>query len=187
MEKLGRGEVATKAGSTFSLNAGYVYRGEGDCRQLYVPEEAEVMRKKLLEEYHDTPFAGHLGRDKTVAALSEKFWWPSLYSDVVKFVESCHGCQLNKGRRGKLPGKMMPLPTPKYPWQQMTLDLMGPFWPTKEGWDSILVFVDRLSKMLHAAPCRLKDGAKEIAELFHKHVFKKLIITTDADHCSSIL
>jgi hypothetical protein len=172
IEKLEKGEVAKKQGSTFELMDGYLYRVEGSRRQLYVPEAAKEMRGKLLEEYHDTPFAGHLGRDKTIAAIVEKFWWPSVYSDVEDFVKRCHKCQLMKGRHGMVAGKLMPLKTPEYAWQQMTLDLMGGFPETPEGLDSIVVFIDRFSKMVHLEACRKSDGAKAIAELFHRHVFK---------------
>jgi len=170
--KLEKGEVAKHQGSTFVFENEYWYRLNGDRRQLYVPVAATKMREKLLEEYHDTPFAGHLGRDKTVAALLEKFWWPTLYSDVEEFVKRCHDCQLMKGRHGMIAGKMMPLKTPRYAWEQMTLDLMGPFPTTAEGLDSVVVFVCRFSKMVHIEACKKTDGAKAIAELFHRHVFK---------------
>ena len=161
--KLEKGEVAKNHGSTFESMDGYLYRVEGSRRQLYVPEAAKDMRGKLLEEYHDTPFAGHLGRDKTLAAIVEKFWWPSIYNDVEDFVKRCHKCQLMKGRHGMIAGKLMPLKTPAHAWQQMTLDLMGGFPETLEGLDSIVVFVCRFSKMVHLEACKKSDGAKAIA------------------------
>ena len=43
---------------------------------------------------------------------------------------------------------------------------------TRKGHDAILVFVDRLSKMVHFAPTRTDVSAKGVAQLFFEHVFR---------------
>lgn len=47
-------------------------------RLLYVPVP---LRKHILEELHSTSYSGHLGVDKTTAAIQRRFWWPHPYGD----------------------------------------------------------------------------------------------------------
>lgn len=47
-------------------------------RLLYVPVP---LRKHILEERHSTSYSGHLGVDKTTAAIQRRFWWPHPYGD----------------------------------------------------------------------------------------------------------
>lgn len=49
---------------------------------------------------------------------------------------------------------------------------MGPFAKTASGYDAIVVFVDRFSKMVHAVPCTMEHGARDFARLFFRHVFR---------------
>ena len=42
--------------------------------------------------------------------------------------------------------------------------------PLCEGFDAILVVVDRLSKLRHYIPCHATDGSEELARLFVKYV-----------------
>jgi hypothetical protein len=43
---------------------------------------------------------------------------------------------------------------------------------TSRGNDSILVFVDKLTKMVHFVACKEKTSARELAELYVDHVFR---------------
>jgi hypothetical protein len=51
------------------------------------------------------------------------------------------------------------------------MDLITDLPLTKRGHDAIVVFVDRLSKMVHAAPCTKTVTAERLAELFEQDVF----------------
>lgn len=44
--------------------------------------------------------------------------------------------------------------------------------PPSGGFDSILTFSDRLTKMSHFVPCNESMTAEEVAELFLNHVWK---------------
>eukprot|EP00923_Selenidium_pygospionis_P012821 GHVN01021962.1.p1 GENE.GHVN01021962.1~~GHVN01021962.1.p1 ORF type:complete len:210 (+),score=34.82 GHVN01021962.1:709-1338(+) len=41
------------------------------------------LRKRVMWHFHDSSFAAHLGRDKTVEKVKTRFTWPRLYNDVV--------------------------------------------------------------------------------------------------------
>jgi hypothetical protein len=48
------------------------YRGK-----LVVPDEEELKRR-ILQQYHDHPLAGHPGIANTIFAVAREFWWPEV-------------------------------------------------------------------------------------------------------------
>jgi hypothetical protein len=96
-----------------------------------------------------------------------------LDKNVTKFVSTCVTCQKNKARCHKPYGLLQPLPVPeKPPWHTVTFDFIVKLPKTSRGNDSILVFVDKLTKMVHFVACKEKTSARELAELYVDHVFR---------------
>jgi len=54
---------------------------------LAVPNSEQV-KLIILTECHDTPYAGHAGRTKTLHNVRKNFWWPGMANDVRRFVAS---------------------------------------------------------------------------------------------------
>ncbi|MGV7953776.1 integrase zinc binding domain-containing protein, partial [Mycobacterium kansasii] len=47
------------------------------------------LREFLIWELHSGGIAGHFGRDKTIALVEDRFYWPSLKRDVAKVLGQC--------------------------------------------------------------------------------------------------
>jgi hypothetical protein len=109
---------------------------------------------------------------RTRAAVGRLFWWESLDKDVTKFVSTCVLCQRNKARCHKPYGLLQPLPVPVKPWHTVTFAFIVKLPKTSRGNDSICVFVDKLTKMVHFVACKENLSAKEFAELYVNHVFR---------------
>ncbi|KAE9270325.1 hypothetical protein PR003_g30868, partial [Phytophthora rubi] len=54
-----------------------------DTPRVVIPADDEF-RARLVHEYPDAPAGGHLGREKTFAALSRDFFWPRMYKWIRK-------------------------------------------------------------------------------------------------------
>ena len=76
-----------------------------------------------------------------------------------------------KSDHRKPTGLLQPIPIPTRRWEQITTDLVTDL-PESHGHTAIAVFVDRLSKMVHFAPCRKEVTAEEYARLFVDTVFR---------------
>jgi hypothetical protein len=151
-----------------------LYKKAGDMRDskdlLYIP--AGSLRTRLLEQAHDVPECGHLGRDKTLERLQRHFYWPGMKRAVLQFCTSCESCQLNKPSRRPPIGLLYPLDPPRFPWRSMGMDFIMSLPKTKNGHTAIATFVDRHSKMIHLWPCTDAVTAEQTMEIFLKAVWK---------------
>ncbi|CAI7899456.1 unnamed protein product, partial [Closterium sp. NIES-53] len=143
-----------------------VRKGSG---KIWVPNYAPL-RQILLEEFHDVPYAGHFGSNKTLAGIAKYYYWPRMAVDVQQFVTSYDTCQRMKSSKQKKAGLLQPLPVPEQPWQVVSLDFITGLPSTSRGHDSILVVIDKFSKMGHFIPTNATATAEATARLFFDHI-----------------
>ena len=138
---------------------------------LSIPNN-EGIKDKILAACHDSLCAGHLGKTKTYDLVARQYWWPGLRKDVNKHCMTCDSCQRIRQNNQKYGGLLQPLPIPEKQWQTVTMDLIVALPRTLDGNTSLVVFVDKLTKMIHIAPCVGVSSAPALADLFLKNVFR---------------
>ncbi|GBG88011.1 hypothetical protein CBR_g46382 [Chara braunii] len=74
--------------SEFVMVDGLLYLDKAGIKRLVVPS-SEPLRSLFLGECLDA--TGHFGYKKTSANLVQRFWWPGMFDDVKKYVETCQG------------------------------------------------------------------------------------------------
>lgn len=131
--------VAAGQRDDYIMYDGFPFKGN----QLCVLDGS--LRLKIIQELHNE---GHVGRDKTLKLVANQFYWPSIHKQIAKFLEGCRICQVSKGTTTNT-GLYMPLPIPDQSWTNVIMDFVLGLPRTQRGNGSILVVVDRFSKMAH--------------------------------------
>ena len=67
-------------------------------------------------------------------------------------------------------GLLQPLSVPGWKWEEVSMDLIVGLPPTHRNFDSIWVFVDRLTKSAHFILVRTNYRPHEYAELYLSHI-----------------
>src|SRR5580692_5741910 len=67
----------------------------------WVVPSNEQLRREILSQYHDSPTAGHPGRDNMITLVSQHYWWPRMNAWIEQYVKGCTTCQQNKIRTTK--------------------------------------------------------------------------------------
>ncbi|KAJ0946191.1 putative nucleotidyltransferase, Ribonuclease H [Helianthus annuus] len=170
--------TATGSYKTFVRQNGLLYKGSRLCVPL------SSFREAIILEYHQGALAGHFGRDKHVALVKERFYWPNLSKVVSMVLKRCRICHIAKTRHTNQ-GLYTPLPVPARPWEDVSLDFVLGLPLTQRKKDSIMVVVDRFSKMAHFIPCAKTFDASQVAKLYFSEIVRlhgvPKSITSDRD------
>ena len=133
---------------------------------LFIPK---TIQTKLITRHHDDFLAGHFGIKKTCKLLAQKYVWPSLRHNVETYVKGCDMCLASKAVRHKPYGDLQSLPVPTHWWKDLSIDFMTglPISNSEMGnsYDSILVIINRLTKMVHYKPVKSIINAPGLAEI----------------------
>jgi hypothetical protein len=149
-------------GKIFQEHNGYLFRG----LQLCIPNCS--LRQQIISELHNE---GHFGQDKTLALISSDYYWPKLTSGVAHFVERCNVCQKSKGVLTNA-SMYTPLLVPEAPWLNVSMDFVLGLPHNQRACDSILVVVDRFSKMTHFVACKKTMDAARIAHFYFREIVR---------------
>jgi RNase H-like domain found in reverse transcriptase/Integrase zinc binding domain/Chromo (CHRromatin Organisation MOdifier) domain len=149
---------------------------------IYLP--SEELQVEAFLQCHSSPAAGHFGVSKTVELLSREYWFPKMRSKVRKFIGHCDTCRRAKPVRHSPFGLLQPLPVPSERWTDISMDFITDL-PLSQGYDCLLVFKDRLTKMAHLVPTLKSASAEDVAQLYLSHIFRlhglPLSIVSDRD------
>ena len=144
---------------------GVLYRKpkDGSKKQtprLVIPWE---FRTDILEQMHNSIFAGHPGMSKMKATILCKFFWPHITKEIENWVRCCERCTLHKrgARRRKFP---LIQEIAGAPFHRVAFDIIGPLKPTVSGNRYVLVMVDYFTKWAeaYALPNRTAIGVAEV-------------------------
>src|SRR5690606_6776876 len=113
--------------------------------KLLVPDN-EGLRFRIIDAAHSTPGGGHPGRFKTFDTIQRSYYWPGLRKSVERYCRNCHACTRAKPSHDAYHGLLKPLTPPSKPWQHISMDFIVEL-PESKGHTSVLVIVDRLTKM----------------------------------------
>ena len=124
--------------------------------RLCVPVSGNnAIRLTVLLEAHDAYM--HQGVDKTYRRLHAGYYWPTMTKDVQRYVNSCESCRRMKSKTHAEEGAISGHQVPDQRWDILHMDFITDLQSTEEGFDSILVCTDRLSRYSYLIPTKKTD------------------------------
>ncbi|GKE61068.1 putative reverse transcriptase domain-containing protein [Tanacetum coccineum] len=101
------------------------------------------LRTVIMHESHKSKYSIHPGSDKMHQDMKNLYWWPNMKADIATYVSKCLTCA--KVKRPKL----------------------------SQGYDTIWVIVDRLTKSVIFVPMRETDPLDKLARMYLKEVLMR--------------
>ena len=141
--------------------------GSGLQDKLVVPKASRV---EILKELHEG-LCGHLGTDKTLWKLKERFYWPCHYKDVQKWCSSCAQCTMRKSPAPKPKAKLCNVQIGS-PMELIAIDILGPLPETTAGNSYVLVVDDYFTKWMEAYPIPNQDAITVANKLVNEFIFR---------------
>jgi hypothetical protein len=135
--------------------------------KLLVPRN---QRTKILESCHDAPTSAHFGYYKTLSRLSINHFWPKMRRSVIRYVRNCKVCNEQKAPNTARAGLMGKEKKVQFPWQMISVDLIGPLPTSTKGYSYLLVIVDWFTKYVVLFPLR-KATSLKVTECIENGIF----------------
>lgn len=113
----------------------------------------EIIKTEIISQYHNNPLARPFEIDKTRKLVTRKYYWKTLCQNLNSYIKGYDVYLALKAVRHKPYGDLQLLPIPTYQWKDLSIDFVTGLpistdWKN-DGYDSILVIVDWLIKMVH--------------------------------------
>jgi len=138
--------------------------------KIWTPNEDKI-RIELIKQHHDILTTGYGGTVKTTELIQRKYYWPHMRDLIKKYVKNCDICQRTKAVRHAPYGLLQPNKVLEKPWKSISMDFIMDL-PMPEGYDAILVVIDRLTKMSHFIPGHKDMNARQFTKSFIKEIFR---------------
>ena len=142
-----------------------------DYWRIVVPEHAGI-RDKIIRECHHILYCAHPGVQQTLSRVRKSFVWKGMSADVRAFIEKRPTCQIEKSDHVLRREHLQSLGIPQAKWQGISIDFITDLPRSRNGEDSIMVVVNRATKMVHLVPCRKTITAAGAAELYWRNIVK---------------
>ena len=154
---------------------------------MFVPVE---LHPQVIQWAHTSLLSCHPGVQRTMFAISWRFWWPSIEPEVQEYIKACSVCTRNKTSSRSRMGLLQLLPIPSRPWSDISLDFVTGL-PVSQGNTTVLTVVDRFSKMARFIALPKLPSAKKTAEVMMNQVFKSnqisfIFIAQNHNHIASV-
>ena len=116
--------------------------------------------------YHEgESIGGHTSAIEILAKIAQTFWWPSMASEVRRWVGSCSVCRLSKPQPEFTVAQRMEL---HYrPFRILFVDTIGPISPSSEGNFYILHAEEPFTRF-----CWLKAAVEDSADVWAKFLWR---------------
>ncbi|GKE30585.1 putative reverse transcriptase domain-containing protein, partial [Tanacetum coccineum] len=105
------------------------------------------LRTVIMHESHKSKYSIHPGSDKMYQDMKKLYWWPNMKANIATYPE-----------------------IPQWKWDNITMDFFMKLLRSSQGYDTIWVIVDRLTKSAIFLPMRETNPLEKLAKIYLNEV-----------------
>ncbi|GJS77889.1 putative reverse transcriptase domain-containing protein [Tanacetum coccineum] len=136
------------------------------------------LRSVIMHESHKSKYSIHPGSEKMYQDMKKLYWWPNMKADIATYVSKCLTCAKVKAEHQRPSGLLVQPAIPEWKWDNIMMDFITKLPKSSQGFDTIWVIVDRLTKSAHFLPIRENDPLDKLARSFQKALGIDLSMST---------
>ncbi|GJW86734.1 putative reverse transcriptase domain-containing protein [Tanacetum coccineum] len=102
--------------------------------------------------------------------VKKLYWWPNMKADITTYVSKCLTCAKVKAEHQRQSGLLVQPEIPQWKWDNITMDFVTKLPKSSQGYDTIWVIVDRLTKSAIFIPMKETDPLEKLARMYLKEV-----------------
>nr|GEV97010.1 reverse transcriptase domain-containing protein [Tanacetum cinerariifolium] len=119
-----------------------------------------------MHESHKSKYYVHPGSDKMYQDMKKLYLWPNMKANIATYVSKCLTCARVKVKHQR-PSRLLVQPSiPEWKWDSITIDFITKLLKSSQGFDTIWVIVDQLTKSAHFFLIRENDPLDKLARLY---------------------
>ncbi|GJS64229.1 putative reverse transcriptase domain-containing protein [Tanacetum coccineum] len=149
------------------------------------PEKLRTEKTVIMHESHKSKYSIHPGSDKMYQDMKKLYWWPNMKADIATYVSKYLTCAKVKAEHQRPSGLMVQPDIPQWKWDNITMDFVTKLPKSSQGYDTIWVIVDRLTKSAIFVPMRETDPMDKLTRMYLKEVVMRhgipILIICDRD------
>ncbi|GKC50443.1 putative reverse transcriptase domain-containing protein [Tanacetum coccineum] len=128
------------------------------------------LRTVIMHESHKSKYSIHPGSDKMYQDMKKLYWWPNMKANIATYVSKCLTCAKVKAEHQRPSGLLVQPKIPEWKWDNITMDFVTKLPKSSQGYNTIWVIVDRLTKSAIFVPMRETDPMDKLARMYLKEV-----------------
>nr|GEV37372.1 hypothetical protein [Tanacetum cinerariifolium] len=114
------------------------------------------LRTMIMHESHNSKYFIHPGSNKMYQDMKKLYWWPNMKANITTYVSKCLTYAKVKAEHQRPSGLLVQLDIPQWKWD-ISMDFVTKLPKSSQGYDTIWVIIDRLTKSLQKAFCTTLD------------------------------
>ena len=130
------------------------------------------LKEEILREFHCSRFALHPSGTKMYQDLRRQYYWSGMKRHIGYFVRRCLMCQQVKAEHQKTARLLQPLEVAEWKWEHVTMDFVTHLPQTLQGYDAVLVIVDRITKSAHFLAVRMTFTLERFCHLYIQEIVR---------------
>nr|GFA01954.1 hypothetical protein [Tanacetum cinerariifolium] len=140
------------------------------------------LRTVIMHEPHKSKYSVHPGFDKMYQDMKKLYWWPNMKADIATYVSKCLTCAKVKAEHQRPSGFLVQSKIPEWKWDNITIDFVTKLPKSSQGYDTIWVIVDRLTKSAIFTPMRDTDPMDKLARRSLQNALGTRLVISIAYH-----